>query len=184
MQKSKFLEIFIFLLAFLPFAFSLFTLPAFAHVLQNNGSIGAVLHIDPADDPVAKEQSTLFFSFKEKANAFKLSECECIFTASAEKKVLYTQPLTQTDSNSESDAVVSYIFPEKNVYILTVSGKPLVKDTFKPFSLSYTIRVEQEGQQTTKQNTSSMPFIPIAIFGVAILTIFVMIKRRKQKQTE
>ncbi|MBP9719431.1 MAG: hypothetical protein KBD46_03095 [Candidatus Levybacteria bacterium] len=152
-----------------------------AHVLENNGSIGAVLHIDPADDPIAKAQSILFFSFKDKANTFKLSECECVFTVSAEKNVLYTQPLTSIDSNSENDAVVSYSFPEKNVYTLTVSGKPSRENTFKPFTLSYTIRVEQEIKKTDVQNSPSIPILPLVIFCVAILFVFAMIRRRKQK---
>lgn len=44
-----------------------FALPqtASAHVLQTDGSIGAVLHVDPDDNPIIGEKATFFFDLKD-----------------------------------------------------------------------------------------------------------------------
>ena len=66
--------IFIFLL------FLICTVNVQAHILKTDGSIGAVLHIDPDDDPIARQSSYFFFEFKDKQNIFKLENCDCKIT--------------------------------------------------------------------------------------------------------
>src|SRR5437899_1430767 len=66
-----------------------------AHVLVYDHDIGAIMHIDPDDAPVAKEQSAFFFEFKDTKNKFDPVNCDCTFTISENGTEIYSQPLFQ-----------------------------------------------------------------------------------------
>ncbi len=118
-------------------AVSLFISPTIvnAHVLQSSGSIGAVLHIDPADDPAAGEPANFFFDFKDKNDKFKIENCQCIFTISKAGTIIYTEPMVSTS--------VMYTFPEKNIYKVKVNGVAS-DESFQEFNLEYDIRISKE----------------------------------------
>lgn len=46
---------------------------ASAHVLKTDGSIGAVVHIDPDDDPIIGKSANFFLEFKDTKNKFQLA---------------------------------------------------------------------------------------------------------------
>src|SRR5438270_44822 len=103
-----------FLLILLTFSFCLLIFPpsVSAHILQTDGDIGAVLHMDPEDDPIAGVQSAFFFEFKDRQNKFQPKKCNCIFEIEENGKNIYTQPLFQNDANpSLSSTSVFYTFP-------------------------------------------------------------------------
>lgn len=158
-----------------------------AHVLKIDGNIGATLHIDPDDDPIAGEQSGFFFEFKDKQNAFTPVGCDCTFSISESGKEIYSQPLFQNNSQPSLDnASVFFTFPQRDVYQVKVTGKPLVQNAFQPFVLTYDVRVAREATPTppptTSQNTSSIPYG--MIFGgvvtvIAVSAIFIARKKGK-----
>jgi hypothetical protein len=139
--------------------------PAQAHVLITDGTIGAVLHVDPEDDPIAGARSNFFFEFKDKQNKFKSENCDCTFTIKENDNVIFTQPLFQNTNNpSLNNASVSFTFPKRDIYEVSVVGKPHSPGAFQPFTLTYDIRVER-----TADGVSSAPQSWIATHIVQLI---------------
>jgi hypothetical protein len=166
------------------FHFSLFTI-TYAHVLKTDGNIGAVLHIDPDDDPIAKEQSTLVFEFKDKQGKFIPKNCDCTFSVTEDGKEISSQPLFQNNADqSSTNASVFYTFSEKNIYQIKIAGKPNSPDAFQAFSLIFDVRVAKISQNSPSitQNASTQNLfsthIPqlIGIIIIAGFSIVVLIK--------
>jgi hypothetical protein len=163
--------------AFLLFIqYSLFINPAYAHVLKTDGTIGAVLHVDPQDDPVANQSTNFFFEFKDTSNKFDPKNCDCRVSILQGDKEIYSGNLFQNTTNPTlSDAVFSFIFPEKDIYKVKVEGKPNTPNAFSSFTLSYDVRVAKdmnEGNQNQIQNQGWWQNYLPAVLGIIIITMF------------
>ena len=112
-----------------------------AHFLVMSGDIGAVLHMDPNDDPIAGQPTAFYLDIKQRSSAFNLANCDCSVALSQDSTNLYSQPLTSPTFN--------YTFPKKAVYGLDFKGTPLNGATFKPFTLHWDIRIDRSGNTTT-----------------------------------
>jgi len=122
-------------------AFSIYNLgfvhPVYGHVLKTDGDIGAVVHIDPEDDPIIGQETTVYFDIKDKTGKFSAENCDCVFSVKKAGNSIYSQPLKGT--------IGSYNFPEKNIYTLELKGAPKTVGQFESFTLTYDVRVEREG---------------------------------------
>ncbi|HSX18542.1 MAG TPA: hypothetical protein VLE91_00245 [Candidatus Saccharimonadales bacterium] len=170
--------------------YSLFILPTYAHVLKTDGSIGAVLHIDPDDDPIAGSQSGFFFEFKDKQNKFSPQYCTCTFSIVENGKEIYSQPLFQNNSNpSLTTPSVFYTFAKKDVYQLRVTGVPNPADSFQTFTLTYDVRVERVASplptsgQVNTTNTWISKHLPHLALGL-IIGVFIIVAMFKQSFTK
>lgn len=152
-----------------------------AHILATNGHIGAVLHIDPNDEPIAGSQASFFFEFKDKENKFKAENCDCTFEINENGKNVYSQPLFQNNSKpSLTNASVFYTFPQKDVYEVKIIGKPITPNAFQLFTLTWDFRVDQEatGQSVSPQSSTNfltthlVHFIAIGIFLIFFIVYF------------
>ncbi len=135
-----------------------FAKSASAHVLKTDGSIGAVLHISPEDDPIAGKSTDFFFEFKDRDNRFKPESCDCKGIIIQDEKEIYSSTIFQNGSNANLEsAVFSFAFPEKDIYKVQVSGKPIEGNLFQPFTLAWDIRVarENEAKSTIESNDST-----------------------------
>jgi hypothetical protein len=143
-----------------------------AHFLQISGSIGAVLHIDPDDDPIAGQVSAFYFEFKDESKKFVVQDCNCSIiitdlttkekTAIPQKDIGYIQTTT---------LIFKYTFPKKGIYRVEVVG---------PFTLSYDIRVDRESiAQETKVPSHTLHYI---LFGGAILATIIVVIRDKRRE--
>jgi hypothetical protein len=164
-----------------------FSHPVEAHFLIVDHTIGAILHIDPNDEPVAGEQASFFFEFKDKQNKFRPQNCDCTFSISENGKEIFSQPLFQNNQNpSLSNASIFYTFPQRDVYEIKVVGKPFIPQAFQSFTLTYTIRVETIARTTTppEQKASWLStHILYLIIGVVIIILIVLCKfMPKQKK--
>lgn len=181
----------IFLLALFVFLSS-FTRIAFAHVLESNGSVGAVMHISPDDAPVAGGRSDFFFEFKDKKNKFDPKNCNCVVSISQAGKEIFSEALfSNNPSPSLDSASFSFNFPQRDVYEVKITGKPSSGNSFEPFTLTYNIRVESEAKTTSPTSSTSPSFsnwivthIPHVIGVVLSLLIlgFVMKKKSSGKK--
>jgi hypothetical protein len=160
-----------------------------AHVLKTSGSVGAVVHVTPEDDPIAGEQTDFFFDFKDRDGKFKAENCDCKVTILKAGQEAYTAPLFQNNSDpSLTNVSFSYTFPEKNIYQVKISGKPLIPDAFQEFNLEYDIRVaritESLAEGTSENNSESkknnlLPYIlPIGIIVILGLLAFIKFKKK------
>jgi len=174
------------------FALLLSTRSVEAHFLATEGNIGAVLHVDPNDEPIAGDQASFFFEFKDKENKFKPQNCDCTFEIDENGKKIYTQPLFQNNTNPGlSNASVFYTFPQRDVYQIKVVGKPLTPNVFQPFILTWNFRIDQQSssQTVSTQNSSNffsthlVHFLALGIFCIFFLVHFMqkIIKGEKQR---
>ena len=126
-----------------------------AHVLKSDGSVGAVIHVSPEDDPIAREPTDFFFEFKDKSGKFKPEDCDCNGIILQNGKQIYSAPLFQNSTNpSLENASFSFTFPEKDVYKVQASGKPTTPGAFEPFTLTWDIRVSRESETQSGADTA------------------------------
>ncbi len=171
---------------FFSLAFFLFSTKISAHILQIDDNIGAVMHTDPNDDPIAGQPTGFFFAFKDKQNKFQPVNCDCTFAISENGKEIFSQPLFQNNQNPSLDnASVFYTFPERAVYQVKIIGKPLQENGFQPFTLTYNVRVERVSE--TKQNSNepnNFPVVVVVLIGVVAVTVVgcaLLWRKRKRK---
>lgn len=111
---------------------------ASAHVLKVDGDIGAVLHINPDDNPTTGAPTDYTVSFDDDTGKFSLPKCTCTVSIVQRGKVIATRPLAVSSSEVSEDR---YTFTRPDVYIMRFSGKPKRPGTFQPFVLNYEERV-------------------------------------------
>ncbi len=169
-----------FVIALLPviyFLYSIIGIPTVnAHVLETDGSVGAVLHIDPADDPIVGENTTLFFDFKDKQNKFQIEKCDCRLMILENGQQIFSAPM--------SSASVSFTFPKKDIYSVQVNGTPLITNDFSPFSLKYDVRVDREANKSAVTVPSSKNWWQehwIQVIGGLLIGGFFMLAIMKQR---
>lgn len=165
--------------------FSFFTSVTYAHVLKSDGQIGAVLHVNPDDDPVAGEPTGFFFEFKDKENKFTPQSCECTFSITKDGNLIYSVPLFKDNSSpSLTSPSIFYTFYEKGIYQVKVAGGPTNDGTFSPFTLVYDIRVAREAASaapvnSVTQSERSGDNVDSAILlfggGLALVLIFLIV---------
>ena len=136
-----------------------------AHVLKTDGTIGAVLHIDPNDAPVAGSVSTFNFDLTDTTKRFTTADCDCNFSIAQTADIL--------DKNLADLSPIQYTFQEPGVYTVELEGSPKDGTGFQPFQLTYEIRVEPATAQAAP-TSKFMQFlqghgIHIVLFGGAII---------------
>jgi hypothetical protein len=154
-------------------------------VLKTDGSIGAVLHINPNDEPTANQPSTLVFEFKDKRNNFSSKECNCLVSILANGKTVYSQPLFQDTQTKDTYAAITYIFPESNIYTVQITGKSLSGTSFQPFHLSWDIRVAAATNTENTTQTNTLSFSPFFILFTIVLIggIILFVRNKATKST-
>jgi hypothetical protein len=157
-----------------------FIIPVSAHVLKTDGTIGAVLHLDPNDSPIAGQLSNNFLEFKDTKSVMNLSNCKCQVIISENGKEIYRQDLTSSGTDN-TVGVFSFTFPQKDVYQLKVEGSPTQAGLYPNFSLNYDVRVDQVDQTSSassSENFFSVHLVHIIGIGIVVLfLVFVLIKQ-------
>jgi hypothetical protein len=162
----------------------LLTPKTYAHILATDGSIGAVVHIEPDDDPIAGELSTFYFDIKDKNGRFDSRFCNCWGIITQDNKELYKQELFHDAQGTK--ASFTYTFPQRGIYTVKVIGQSSKQNSFEKFTLSYTIRVERITKKTDEQSSQASDRLP-TIIGLSMViiasSIFFMWKRKGVKNS-
>jgi len=124
--------------------------PGYAHEVRVSEDVGATLHIQPNDNPRAREPGLAWFALTRKGGRIiPLSQCNC-------KLAVYSKPRSPTPKSpalmKPALKAVSYqryqaipganiTFPKVGSYELELSGTPKAGASFKPFKLTYTVAV-------------------------------------------
>ena len=149
--------------------------PASAHVLKTDGTIGAVLHINPDDDPVTGSPTSYVLYFDDTAGRFTLPACDCTVAVQEQGATIHTQALTVTNALDSSD---TYTFPRPGVYTLSVSGRPKTAGVFAPFTLNYLVRVQAVGGASGTQ-----PFPVLLWVGLGLMVGLILLAAYKSEHT-
>lgn len=162
--------------------------PVSAHVLLTSGNIGAVVHINPDDDPIVGQPASFYLEFKDKTNRFQPELCDCKITVSKNGSEITT--LSLFDSTNPNTPVFDFTFPEKNLYQLTITGSPKTPNAFDSFKLEHVIRVERT---PTPQNSNAnlvtsdphfFQYIAILVAVIVFAGIFALNRRSQKTQAK
>ncbi len=166
-----------------------------AHVLKTDGNIGAIMHTDPDDNPLAGSKTGIFFEFKDTQAKLSPENCNCTFSISENDKEIYSQPLFQNNpSPSLDNSSVFFFFPEKNVYQIKVIGKPNSVSSFQPFTLVYDVTVGKDAPDYTPKSLATKSAVsnvadnsttnsstqPLTYLGVGLGVVIVLIYLRRR----
>lgn len=149
---------------------------ALAHVLKTDSNIGAVLHIDPDDDPIINKQAGFYFEFKDKENKFDITKCDCEFFIIKNGNVIFSEKLQPSIGNNSAN--VFYTFNERNIYEIKIVGKPLDNAGFKDFNLNYDLRITREDGRVLSNSSININLIIIPVIVFAIL-IFILLRKKR-----
>ena len=123
-----------------------------AHELSVDGvdtAIGAVMHVDPNDNPHAGEQARLFFEFKDEDHLFNALQCNCSAEISKEVPAGQASHSFSFDISTSSPGVeisdmnisFPYTFSEEGTYKVVITGKPKPGKEFDSFKLPYEVTI-------------------------------------------
>lgn len=145
-----------------------------AHILQTDHTIGAVMHIDPEDDPILNEPATFYFDFKDTAGKFTPAHCLCQLDIIQDGQSIQQLSLL-TSAGSTSSMSGSYIFSQPAVYTIRIKGESENND-FSPFTLDYEIRVSRTAEHVATH--TEIPWRTIVIVATALLFIILVLTDR------
>ncbi len=133
-----------------------------AHEYISNNGIGAVLHIEPDDDPIIGQSATLLYEFSSRNKNFDVRECTCVLTiaTAATSSTLLLDPVSVYLGR------VDTIFPKRDSYTLTLSGTPKVAGAFNSFTLTDQLPVARAPGERAKL---SHHFYHLVVAGASIL---------------
>lgn len=157
---------------------------AYAHDLAIDGEVGAVMHIEPNDDPIAGEPSTLIFEFKDSKQAFSGSDYAITIAITSGS----TTVATSTLELNGADASYGYVFPQAGDYSIMVTGTPAANAP--AFMLMYEAQAQAASSASA---TTAERHGFTAIFGVhgghvlitvllIIILIYVVIAEKRKER--
>jgi len=156
------------------------THPVSAHTTRVDGPISVQLHIEPNDLPVDNVPTHYLLSFRDQNSVFSLADCTCGVQIQANGKTISTVTL---GSEAPLATIQTFTFPKPGVYTMIVSGTPKSTNTFSPFSVSYSIRVDQNPDQKKQTDNTPLYFaIGVAAIVVSLLVIGTVLIIRYNKK--
>ena len=102
-----------------------------AHLLQTDGDIGVLMHVDPGDEPVVGETSTFMFEITDRREKFSLERCDCRLRVMLNDKEVFNEPLKGEQSAS---AAVPFVFPDAGIYHAQITGNPRPGEALQAFA--------------------------------------------------
>ena len=119
----------------------------YGHELAADKNVGALMHIEPNDDPKVGVLSTVWFDLVKKGGQqISLADCDCVFSlykATARTPVVSPTLIESKAEETKSVLSAQVTFPERGAYRLVLSGKPKGKNNFNPFTLRWTVRASE-----------------------------------------
>lgn len=123
-----------------------------AHTVNNTQTIGALIHIDPNDEPKTNEVATITFTVKDTTDRFDGKDCICVLTITTGTKEIYKK----TISGTKLELSAKFTFTEPGSYTLLITGTPKTGATFDNFSFSFDTEVKgNDKTQSTKASPSN-----------------------------
>lgn len=148
-----------------------------AHTLltDTRGRAGAVLHVGSDDDPVAGEQSDLFYDIQRDSISSKTHSFTLAVTGPNGASAV---PV----SVSGSSAAASYVFTAQGVYTLTLTVTPLTGDSSQVLVFQHVQRVSRGIvlSPTSQPDTTWAEIVAIISgCGLLVVGIFAFNKRKE-----
>ena len=143
---------------------------ASAHVLKVDGDIGAVLHINPDDNPTTGSPTDYILSFDDDTGKFSLPECTCSVAIIENGTTITTKPLVVSGGAVSENR---YTFAKPGVYTMRFTGSPKTAGAFQSFTLDYEVRVT--GGQANMQPVPVLLWVGMGMaVGLVLLAAYAM----------
>ncbi len=150
--------------------------PASAHLLKIDRDIGVLMHIDPADAPIEREQATLFFDIKDRTGKFAAERCDCRLQVIDRGKQIFSDRL----SGQGLSASAAFSFPAAGMYLVQVSGAPR-QAAFQSFHVAFDVRVER-GDPGFSWSAVLLRFWPLwAVLALVIAGCVAVLARNRRE---
>jgi hypothetical protein len=144
-----------------------------AHVLQTDGDMGVLMHVDPDDEPVAGQQATFLLEIQNRRGPFQLDRCNCRLRISEQGKEVFSGRIGGADNGS---VAVPFVFPDSGVYRAEVAGEPLAGAVFPAFRVGFDVRVIPE--EATEIPWSSLVPQHWLLILLALAAVLLMLMRK------
>lgn len=129
------------------FFLGLFNQTTYSHELVADKEVGALMHIEPSDDPKVGVSSKVWFDLVKKGGQkINLAKCDCVLSLyKGTARTPLVQPTLVESKAEENKSVLSaqVAFPQRGAYRLVLSGKPKEGKVFSPFTLRWTVRASE-----------------------------------------
>jgi hypothetical protein len=121
--------------------------PALAHDLVRDGDVGALLHIEPDDNPIVGKANPTWFEVNQRGGrAVTTTNCDCVLNVYAGSVKPGAKPVATLPVKTSGRRLgASVTFPNDGAYTLVLSGKARAGATFRPFSLAFVVRAGGAG---------------------------------------
>jgi len=151
------------------------TLTGFAdgHTLKTDKQFGLILHIDPNEEPVARELSNIKLLFTQMPNNFDPSQGSCIVEIYKSDQLIYQQDVFK-DLQSVDDIHFNFTFPDLGIYKIKVIGKPDQSDSFQSFNFNYDLRVEKSAKSDLLTNHSNIFLLIGGLFLLLLISVIII----------
>jgi hypothetical protein len=164
-----------------------------AHEIKTSGTLNILLHMEPLDNPAAKEDAQLLFSVEDTAAKFKFADCTCrVIVKSFDNKELLNRLVTPADDAPDwgvNVARIEFVFPEIGIYRVSLQGTSK-NNTFTDFNLEYDKRIERESvnESLSKVEEDSEDWFQnyyiiggaIIIFGIIIYEVSNRLRKKNK----
>lgn len=135
-----------------------------AHVLltDTKANIGAVLHINPDDDPIAGQTNQLYFDVQDKGSKVRItySGYELLINDELGKTAKPALEIANTT------LIASYNFPRQGLYKLTLRSKSSYEQ-FQKVAMTYSLRVSR-GTINPTETKEEYPLATVTAMGAGI----------------
>ncbi len=147
-----------------------------AHTLESKNNIGAVLHINPSEEPIVGQETVLEFSVSDQNQKFDYSDCYCML-------IIEPGGVTVGQELDKDILKFKYTFAKAGTYTLSLAGQSIKDADFEPFSLKYEVKViEQDATvQSAFQKFLSIHGLHTIIFGGGFIAVFILSLRENRK---
>jgi hypothetical protein len=153
---------------------------ASAHTLETESTVGALLHIDPNDEPVAGEPATIYIELQDKSGKLTPGNCNCHLVILFGEKQIFANPVFQSGAVSLSTQA-SFVFPEPGAYTVSIDGEP--KTEIEPFDLDFPVQVKAPATLNPKAEKidHTLHYIVFGAGGIALLAYWWYDTKRRKK---
>lgn len=108
--------------------------PAWAHQIASNNGVLVQVHVNPNDEPIAGEATTVWVVRVKPRNAtFAWATCRCRMTVFDSSGVVLVNSIVTVPKTPVT-------FPEPKAYGITFTGRVKRKGVWRTFKVSYAIR--------------------------------------------
>ncbi len=153
---------------------------AMAHLLQTDGDVGVLMHVDPGDEPVVGEPSMFMFEITDRRETFSLDRCDCRLRVLLNDKEVLSEPLKGDQSAS---VAVPFVFADAGIYRAEIAGNPRPGAASQAFRVAFDVRVvPNDSPDISGWSVVQKYGLPIAAAIAALIALAAFMRKHRRKK--